>query len=393
LKRRATILAALGAAALGVWLVAGRTARSTPRAAIPPSATFVPARPVLVFADPARRRTQAMVEGSLAFLEHSQNVDGSFGGPEAQQIRIGTTALACLAFMAHGDTEYRGRYHDTVERAVKFLLSCVTPTGERAGYFVASGDTLSRMHGQGFATLALAEAYGMFGVRRKFVTSADAMKKAVIAAVRIIVKSQTPMGGWFYEPFEDTHDEGSITVCMIQALRAARDAGFEVPHRSVESACEYVRKSQNPDGSFRYSLHGNPQATFELAAAACSTLIHAGRYYDRSVRAGRDYVWGKAFDEFLVDPPRGHPYYGLFYAVQMLWFDYDDDVSSRYDRMSRYHPRIVEWFEERFDSGTGVFRDDGIPRHSESDFGAVYRTALAALTLQIPESSLPIFQR
>lgn len=340
----------------------------------------------------ARLRSQMMIDGGLKYLASVQNADGSFGGAEAQSIRLGLTAIACLAFLGDSNTEYRGRYHANTERAIKFLLSCSVLEGERAGYFAAPGDTLSRMHGHGYATLALAEAYGMFGSRRKFTNSADAMQRALHGAVRIICRSQTSGGGWYYEPFEGTQDEGSITVCMIQALRAARECGFHVPVRTITNACEYIRRSQNDDGSFRYSLFQDERTSFELAAAACSALIHAGEGFDHAVSRGRDWLWGRTFDDFIGGTDLGYPYYGLFYAVQMLWFDWDAERSDRY--FHRYYPKITSWFETRFDAKSGSFdADGGTMLHSEAEYGPAYRTAFAVLALEVPYGCLPIFQR
>jgi hypothetical protein len=64
---------------------------------------------------------------------------------------------------------------------------------------------VSRMHGHGFATLALAEAYGMAPRNER-------LKQALTAAVGVIERSQSPEGGWYYFPHPVNH-EGSVTVC------------------------------------------------------------------------------------------------------------------------------------------------------------------------------------
>ena len=38
------------------------------------------------------------------------------------------------------------------------------------------------------------------------------------------------------------------------ALAAARDAGIDVPKETIDRAIDYVKKSQNGDGGFRYLL-------------------------------------------------------------------------------------------------------------------------------------------
>ena len=161
---------------------------------------------------------------------------------------------------------------------------------------------------------------------------------------------------------------------------------FYVPKRVIDDALDYVRRSQNSDGSVRYRLFGNEQSSFELTAAACSTLAYGGAYQDASVRRARDWLWGAHFDGFQAAEST-FPYYGNFYAVQTLWFDYD------YDRMARYYPRIVDWFESRFDPEAHVYRAEAMQIHKESLYGELYRLAFATLTLLVPFEQLPIFQR
>ena len=328
-----------------------------------------------------------MVDGMLAALVKHQAPDGSFFDANSRDVRQGTTALATLALLADGNTERRGRYSKEVTRALRFLMSTSVKEGPRKGYLTAPGDGSSRMHGHGLALLALTQAHGMFGARRRYAGSAKELGEAISAGVDLILRSQSLAGGWFYEPLDRVDDEASMTVVMIQALRGARNCGFHVPKKKIAEALEYVRRSQNTDGSVRYRLSaGDDQNSFELTAAACATLAHGGAYRDVAVRRARDFLWSGSFDDFL-----GHgavfPYYGMFYAVQTLWFDYD------YDRMSRNYPRIVAWFEERWDAESENIGAGSRVLDKESRYGVVYRLAFASLTLQIPYQQLPIFAR
>ncbi len=334
-----------------------------------------------------RTDASGLINAGLAYLVEHQNADGSFGGPDSRIIRVGLSALATLSILSDANVEHRGRYHKEATRGVRFLMNCATPTGERKGYFTAEGDTTSRMHGHGYATLALTQAYGMFGTRRRFANSAERIGVILRDAVSIIVRSQSRAGGWYYDPFDIDHDEGSITVCMLQALRGARNCGFHVPRSTIDRAVEYLHKSQNPDGSFRYKLFGDEQSSFELTAAATSSLLHAGKYQDRAVRRARDYLWGQRLDDFLSGSPRGYPYYGLFYAACVLRFDFDRDLSSV------LMPRIEAWFASRFDPSTGVFTESQNPDFRERTYGHCYPTALATLTLQVHKGYLPVFDR
>ena len=89
-------------------------------------------------------------ERALAWLAAHQNEDGSWAG----EYTTAVTGLACLAWLGHDGGAVRGR--EGAARccaASAFLLA-----QQQDGVFPKQGHTW--IHGQGFATLALAEAYG-----------------------------------------------------------------------------------------------------------------------------------------------------------------------------------------------------------------------------------------
>ncbi len=77
----------------------------------------------------------------------------------------------------------------------------------------------------------------------------------------------------------------SVTICQINALRAARNAGLFVPKETVDACIRYVKRSQNPDGGFRYMLQGGASA-FPRSAAGVVALQSAGEYDTKEVRDG-----------------------------------------------------------------------------------------------------------
>ena len=114
-----------------------------------------------------------------------------------------------------------------------------SPTGFIA---VAAASTHGPMYSHGFGTLFLAEAYGM--------THRADIREKLQKAVRLIIDTQNTEGGWRYQPAPRDADL-SVTICQINALRAARNAGLYVPKDTVEACIRYVKNSQNPDGGFR----------------------------------------------------------------------------------------------------------------------------------------------
>ena len=129
----------------------------------------------------------------------------------------------------HAPDPERGSVGRALSRAIDWLIDHCGDDG----YFYYERDEISRMHGQGYALLALTQAYGMY------VTDAVQHRRlhdAIVRGVTLIESAQGTLGGWYYEPRKMDAHEGSITVCMLQALRAAKDTGFAVDggdHRTL----------------------------------------------------------------------------------------------------------------------------------------------------------------
>src|SRR5207248_144663 len=82
------------------------------------------------------------------------------------------------------------------------------------------------VHVQGFATLFFAELYGR-ALRAKELPAdveKDELRATVAKAATLLADAQSRSGGWNYTKTGDG-DEGSTTVCAVQALRAAKNFG------------------------------------------------------------------------------------------------------------------------------------------------------------------------
>ena len=101
--------------------------------------------------------TDEAIEGGLQWLADRQHDDGSFGSG-AYRGNVAVTALSAMAMMSSGSTPGRGPYGAQVDRAVDYLISKTQQSG-----FVSASEAASHgpMYGHGFATLVLAESYGM----------------------------------------------------------------------------------------------------------------------------------------------------------------------------------------------------------------------------------------
>ena len=236
-----------------------------------------------------QRASYAALERGLAYLAQQQQLrqDGSLPQDGQQAVPIATAALASLAWMAGGSGIERGPHGRSVERAIDYLLRHVDlgDTSPRRGY-VSAPNANGKMHAHGFATLALAESFAT----SPRTTRGRRTFEALVAAVRLIERTQGVEGGWWYDPQLVTDHENSITICLVQALRAAHNCGIEVETRVIARAVDYVKRTQNDDGSFRYGLN-HDLATVGITAAAISTLNATGEYAGSAIAGGVEWIW------------------------------------------------------------------------------------------------------
>lgn len=333
------------------------------------------------------------VERGLDYLASVQDRDtGAFGSlsKSKPEPRIAVTALAALAFLSHGDVPGRGAYGRNAERAVSYLVeqNAANPRSIQkrpiGNYFTTVNDTLSRMHGHGYATLAAAEAMGMYGISRQSGTETfKRLEEAVRSSVALLENTQSREGGWYYEPEPGSGHEGSITITALQAMRSARTAGVHVNVDVIRRALDYVLLSQNKDGSFSYALRDR-RTSAALTAAAVATLHAFGIHEDRvqtAIKNGMDYL--RRYD-YEIDEQ--WYWYNAFYTAQALWFDLDPRLFESEFR------RLRENILSRQDPATGAWADV-LPTSNFPDYGSAYATAFACLILQMPYGYLPIMQR
>ena len=300
---------------------------------------------------------------------------------------VGVTALALMSFLAGGHVPGRGKYGQVLTNGLEYVLECVRENG-----FIA--DNGSRMYSHAFATLLLAEVYGM--------THRRDVRDALNRAITVIVDSQNSEGGWRYQLFARESDM-SITVCQVMALRSARNVGVTVPRSTIERAENYVKASAggngrgssrrsrfgysyggyvNSGGAFRYQKRGNSRSTFSLTAAGVTTLFAAGNYESSLIPPALEYLDGqlRMFNAQNGPNAGGHYfyYYGHYYAVQAFFVAGD--------------PHWSKYFREVKKDLLGSQQADG-RWLCEIGPGDVFGTAIATLVMQIPYQYLPIFQR
>ena len=150
------------------------------------------------------------------------------------------------------------------------------------------------------------------------------------------------------------------------------DASGGADHTTIDAAINYVRKSQNPDGGFRYMLSSGGSA-FARSGAGVATLQYAGVYRGQEIERGLAYL-------LKHTPGSGrspsHYFYGQYYTAQAMFL-------AGGDYWRKWWPAIREELLSK-QAPEGYWRGDP---------GTEYGTAMALIILQMPNRLLPIFQR
>ena len=213
------------------------------------------------------------------------------------------------------------------------------------------------------------------------------MKEKLQLAVRCIEKAQDDSGGWYYAPIASQH-EGSVTVCQIQALRAARDAGIKVNADVIARAVSYMARSYDPEsGGFCYSLDDRDRHSYALTAAALSTLFGLGEYERRDmIEGGLKYM--RRYFHRQTTGREDWFFYGNLYAAQSL---------HQVGKTSWGRTYWDEWWPGMRNYLVKLQRPDGswqtMRYHSSENFGPAYFTACSLMILSVPLEILPTFQR
>lgn len=334
-----------------VWLAA------TAATAQPPNASIGEAVP---------RDVREIYDKGLQYLVKTQTERGDW--TQGQQ-GPGITGLALMVFLASGEDPNFGLYGTNVRRAVRSIVSAQDSS---TGYFGNS------MYHHGFATLALAEAYGAVDDRTVW---ADGKKPrstgaALELAVRAAITSQkkNPLGAWRYSP-NSTDADTSVSGAVLVGLLASRNAGIEVPDEVIDRAVSYYTKMTSTSGQVAYSggLGGFDES---LARVSIASLVY-------SLSRRKDLPQFKATTGFLVEKLEftgrsgfGWEDYQRYYQAQAL---FQGDVEA----WKKWNKLLVRQMK------TAQQADGSIA----GQHGATVGTSLSLLALALNYRFLPIYER
>ena len=305
------------------------------------------------------------IDKGLEYLASKQRKDGGWHNNNA------CNALALLSYMGRGHVPGRGKYPDVLENGKKFLLATEHPSIK--GYF-----SFGTMYEHGLSTLALAEMYGM--------DPDPELEEKLRRAVKLIEKTQSPLGGWRYNPAPDNQDL-SVSVMQIVALRAANNAEIAVDQGVITKAIAYVQRCAVPTGGYGYEGPGGmtPQTT----AAGVLSLQLLGKFDDPNIPKSMDYL------RLFLKPNNkdqwessglGYYYYFHYYSMQAHY-----QFGGKH--WNDWHPRVRDTLLERQNKDGSWDIPGGTSEAASVDPNRVYSTAMACLVLDIYLHFLPAYQR
>ncbi|MBA4189113.1 MAG: hypothetical protein C0467_14035 [Planctomycetaceae bacterium] len=209
----------------------------------------------------------------LAWLTQTQKPDGGwvYDGSKSHDTAP-ATGMAVLAFLGAGQSHKEGRYKQTVQAGLDWLVkNQEAGQSPQAGHFKGAPD----MYGQGIATVALCEAYGM--------TQDPALKEAAQRAIDYIQKGQATNGSWGYQV--PHAGDTSIVGWQVQALHAGQLAGLSVDEKVIKKAVGFLNHVGTGQSKSAYG-YGGPGGGPGTSLTAIGLLC---RYYIddwRSTTAG-----------------------------------------------------------------------------------------------------------
>lgn len=310
------------------------------------------------------RDVREMTDRGLQYLMRSQAEDGTWH--DSQQ-GPGTTGLSLLAFLASGEDPNFGLYSAPIRKS---LRSIIRAQDANTGYMGSS------MYHHGFATLALAEAYGAVDETDLWVEAAGSggrsLGEALELAVRCAVTSQAknPFGAWRYSPSARDADT-SVSGAVLVGLLAARNAGIEVPDEAIDKAIKYFVQATGDNGIVGYSggMEGFGESTAR-SSIACLVYSIAKRKDLRQYESVKKYLSGNSTEN--------SPYaeYTRYYQAQAL-FQADLNTWEKWNRTIVRQLKASQQEDGSFDG----------------QFGKQTATSMSLLALALNYKFLPIYER
>ena len=312
------------------------------------------------------RDVREIYDRGMQYLASSQTEAGDWKG---SQQGPGVTGMCLMVFLASGEDPNFGIYSNHVRKALRSMISQQNAD---------TGILGNSMYHHGFATLALAEAYGTVDDRNLWAGSEPnrrSIGQALELAARAAITSQkkNSFGGWRYSP--DSNDaDTSVSGAVLMGLLAARNAGIEVPDEVIDKAIKYYTQMTSDSGQVGYSGGIGGGLDESIPRISIATLVYA-------VVRRKDLPQFKATLNYLterIEQSSQNHYleYSRYYQAQAL---FQGDVEA-WEKWNKLLVRQLKSSQAADGSISG-------------QFGPAVGTSLSILALALNYRFLPIYER
>ena len=333
--------------------------------------------------------SEAALHRGLEWLKKNQGADGNWGSND-----LGLVSMGALAFLSAGHMPGRGEYGDTVEKALKYVVSKAQPSG-----LLNIADAQRDMYNHGLSAFVLGQAHGM--------SSDPRVGETLSRGLRLITATQCKDGGWDYRARSlDRGHDLSLAVMQAKALRSAVDSGLEVPPDVIQRAIKSVREHYHSQaganaseeeqrarpGQFTYG-RGGSQPTIAMAAAGVVCLQEFGQYDDWRIEKNMDLIRTAVKKETEKAERRSggrmaFDGYTTYYVGQALYQVGGEHWRECYPLLR--DQLVASQIDQPHDAGQhGAWQSD--PRVGGKP-GQLYSTSVACFILAMPNRYLPILQ-
>ncbi len=321
---------------------------------------------------------------SLEWLKSKQNADGSWG----TRYRAGMTGFALLAFFGRCATPDDPQYGEVVSKGLNALLEIAKRSED--GLISSNGPDQQAIYEHGIATYALGEMIALEPISKK---KTPGLKEAFEKAVKFIVSTQRPDGGWRYLTAAESAGTSdlSVTGWVFQALKAAKmnDVHVSGLAPAISKVTEYIKGRQAlKSGNATATTGGfgiadktkgyNQWALTGVGVLALQTLGKGGNYQE--IQRGLRF----ASLQFRAEPPNWESncdLYAWYYYAQAFFQEGGKD----WEEWNASAMQIVLQNQ----NPNGTWKQEGSAKHhSIGSRGAsgdleIYRTSLCTLILEV----------
>ncbi len=300
------------------------------------------------------------IERGLQYLINTQRSDGSWSNDDGTFATAGTS-LGLMAFMVKGHFPGFGRHGEALDRAKEYLLKKAEASS--TGY-------LGGMYEHGLYTLCLSELWGITAANE----DNPRIPLQLERAVQVILRAQSPLGGWRYHARPDCGQDTSVTAMVFVSLASARQAGVLVPTETIDRVVGYLRDQvwNEETGGFGYQGSGG-------STLACT----AGGAYAAQLCGMRETEWVQAAVRYLENSPKvfnreeiGYYYYAHYYAIQAM-------VQAGEEHYAKWYPQIR-------DALISLQQPNGSWENPKKPYP--HTTPMAIIILGTPHRYIPVYQ-